>query len=129
MKCLFATLALALAFTAGAWAENGYRANYWVPGTATQEPFTYHTICIANSVAEVEAYIYGEDPKAVIISIEYMGVAEETTDTSYDANNPNSNAMDPPAGYVPEEPEIAEGIDHSGEPGLPVQWEEYTIQK
>jgi hypothetical protein len=26
-------------------------------------------------------------------------------------------------------PEMASGIDHSQEPGLPVEWEEYTIQK
>ena len=80
MKCLLTTtLAAVLALVAGAWAENGYRAHFYFPSVLEQEtgkPFVYHTICIADSEAEVRAYIYGEDPNAVILGIEYLGVAE-----------------------------------------------------
>ena len=128
MKRTLATLAAVLALVASAWAENGYRAHYYSPSVLEQEtgkPFVFHTICIADSEAEVRAYIYGESPDAVILGIDYLGVAEETTDTSYDANDPNSNAADvpaePKATPAPAVP-IAEGVDYSQEPGLPVEW-------
>jgi hypothetical protein len=131
MKHLLATLAAALAFMAGAWAENGYRANFWFPGTyepGTTKPFVYHMLAEADSEAEVRAWIYEQDPKAVIESIEYLGVVEWAPPDAPIADSPYNNVMDPPAEETGE-PEIAEGIDHSGEPGLPVEWEEYTIQK
>ena len=70
MKRFLLNLALVLAFAASAFAENGYRANFYLPSVLAQEtgkPFVYHTICIADSEAEVRAYIYGKtrrrDPK------------------------------------------------------------------
>ena len=80
MKRFLATLRLALALVGSAWAENGYRAHFYLPSVLEQEtgkPFVYHTLCIADSEAEVRAYIYGEDPAAVILGIDYLGVAEE----------------------------------------------------
>lgn len=80
MKRLLTTIALTLAFVAGAWAENGYRAHFYLPGVfepGTTKPFVYHTVCIADSEAEVLDYIYGLDPKATVLGIEFMGVATE----------------------------------------------------
>ena len=80
MKRFFAILAAAMVLATSAWAENGYRAHFYLPSVLEQEtgkPFVYHTICIADSEAELRAYIYSQDPKAVILGIDYLGVAEE----------------------------------------------------
>jgi hypothetical protein len=105
IKHLLTILATVLALAAGAWAGNGYRANYWCPGTyepGTTKPFVWHTLCDAASEAEVRAYIYGGCPNAVIESIEYLGVWEWAPPGADDgAYSPDSNASDPPAEPVP----------------------------
>lgn len=81
MKKLLAIIAAIALLAGSAFAENGYRASFYLPSVLAQEtgkPFIYHTICIAETEAEVRAYIYGEDPAAVILSIEYMGPATTT---------------------------------------------------
>jgi hypothetical protein len=80
MKELLVTIAAALLLATGAWAENGYRANFYFPGTyepGTKKPFVWHSLMIANSEAEVRAWIYEQDPAAVILSVEYLGETKE----------------------------------------------------
>ena len=70
-------------------------------------------LCEANSEEEVRAYIYGQDPNAVIESIEYLGAWEYTPPGAPTTDSPYNNAADPsePAAT----PEIASGIDRTRE--------------
>jgi hypothetical protein len=189
MKHLLATLAAALAFTAGAWAQERWAGRVVACGTLLQyksapellrelpsAPAQYVVIRfdkpfeIEHSnweyedggkagkvrVTEIQLYYAGEDAdlqpligKKVIAEGEiterawtremrplifyvkpgnikagaFMQVKEKEAQTEEPSNPPAPEA-------TPEAtPEIAQDIDYSQEPGLPVEWEEYTIQK